>query len=86
MDPSSENLSIDYPYGLWTLVTTSISLVLLLIGGFLIQPRLTERRIRIDDQFILTPTEVASLPSETLVVVLDREDGQDKNDFKYKLP
>ena len=86
MDPSSENLSIDHPHGLWTLVTTSISLVLLLIGGLLIQPRLIERRIRIDDQFILTPTEVASLPSETLVVVLDREDGQDKNDFKYKLP
>jgi len=85
MDPSSENLPIDHPHGLWTLVTTSISLVLLLIGGFLIQPRLTERRIRIDDQFILTPSEVAALPSETLVVVLDREDGQDQNDFKYKL-
>ena len=25
------------------------------------------------------------MPSETLVVVLDREDGQDQNDFKYKL-
>ena len=69
----------------WRLGRTSISLVLLLIGGFLIQPRLTERRIRIDDQFILTPSEVAALPSETLVVVLDREDGQDQNDFKYKL-
>ncbi len=55
MDPSSENLPIDHPHGLWTLVTTSISLVLLLIGGFLIQPRLTERRIRIDDQFIPHP-------------------------------
>ena len=61
MDPSSENLPIDHPHGLWTLVTTSISLVLLLIGGFLIQPRLTERRIRIDDQFILTPTEAGNL-------------------------
>ena len=85
MDPSSENWPIDHPHGLWTLVTTSISLVLLLIGGLLIQPRLTERRIRLDDQFILTPSEVAALPSETLVVVLDREDGQDQNDFKYKL-
>ena len=86
MDPSSENLSIDHPQGLCTLVTTSISLVLLLIGGLLILPYLTERRIKIDDQFILTPSEVTALPSETLVVVLEREDGQDQNDFKYKLP
>ena len=66
-------------------MTTVISLVLLLLGGLLIQPRLVERRTRIDDQFILTPDEVAALPSETLVVVLDREDGQDQHDFKYKL-
>ena len=85
MEPPAENLSVDHPHGLWTLVTTAISLVLLLVGGLLIQPRLVERRTRIDDQFILTPTEVAALPSETLVVVLDREDGQDQNDFKYKL-
>ena len=85
MEPPSENLPADHPHGLWTLVTTAISLVLLLVGGLLIQPRLVERRTRIDDQFILTPDEVAALPSETLVVVLDREDGQDQNDFKYKL-
>ena len=72
MEPSSENLPADHPHGLWTLVTTAISLVLLLVGGLLIQPRLVERRTRIDDQFILTPAEVAALPSETLVVVLDR--------------
>jgi hypothetical protein len=85
MEPSSEKWPAEHPHGLWTLVTTAISLVLLLIGGLVIQPRLVERRTRIDDQFILTPNEVAALPSETLVVVLDREDGQDQNDFKYKL-
>ena len=84
MDPSSENLPIDHPHGLWTLVTTSISIVLLLIGGFLIQPRLTERRIRSDAQFILTPREVAALPSDTLVVVLEREVGHDKTDCEDK--
>ena len=85
MDPSSENLSASQPHGLWTLVTTSISLALLLVGALLIQPRLIERRTKVDDQFILTPSEVAALPAETLVVVLDREEGQDQNDFKYKL-
>ena len=85
MDPSSENLSVSQPHGLWTLVTTSISLALLLVGALLIQPRLIERRTKVDDQFILTPSEVAALPAETLVVVLDREEGQDQNDFKYKL-
>ncbi len=85
MAPSTENSTVEPPHGLGTLVTTSISLVLLLVGGLLIHPRMTERRIRIDDQFILTPSEVAALPAKTLVVVLDREDGQDQNDFKYKL-
>ena len=55
------------------------------IGTLLIQPRLSERRLNIDDQYILTASEVRSLPAGTLAVVLDRSPGEDHSDFKYRL-
>ena len=71
--------------GLWTLLTSAVTIVIVLVGTLLIQPRLSERRLRIDDRYILTPEEVAVLPSETLAVVLDRTPGQDQNGFRYRL-
>jgi hypothetical protein len=59
--------------------------VIAFVGVLLIQPRLSERRLNIDDQYILTATEVRSLPAGTLAVVLDRSPGEDHNDFKYRL-
>ena len=73
------------PTGLWTLLTTGLTLVTVLVGALLIQPRLTERRVVVDDRYILTATEVRSLPAGTLAVVLDRAPGQDQNDFRYRL-
>lgn len=71
--------------GLWTLLTSAVTIVIVLVGTLLIHPRLSERRLRIDDRYILTPEEVAVLPSETLAVVLDRTPGQDQNGFRYRL-
>jgi hypothetical protein len=72
-----------YPSGYWTLLTSGPTVVIALVGALLIQPRLSERRLKIDDQYILTATEVRSLPAGTLAVVLDRSPGEDHNDFKY---
>ena len=74
-----------HPSGYWTLVTSGLTVVIALVGALLIQPRLSERRLKIDDQSILTATEVRSLPAGTLAVVLDRSPGEDHNDFKYRL-
>ncbi len=73
------------PSGLWTLVTSAITILLLLVGSLMIQPRLTDRRAKIDDRFVLTAAEVRALPKGTLAVVLDRDPGQDQNDFKFQL-
>ena len=74
-----------HPSGYWTLVTSGLTVVIALVGALLIQPRLSERRLKIDDRYILTATEVRSLPDETLAVVLNRSPGEDHNDFKYRL-
>ena len=74
-----------HPSGYWTLLTSGLTVVIAFVGVLLIQPRLSERRLNIDDQYILTATEVRSLPDETLAVVLDRSPGEDHNDFKYRL-
>ena len=74
-----------HPSGYWTLVTSGLTVVIAFVGVLLIQPRLSERRLNIDDQYILTATEVRSLPAGTLAVVLDRSPGEDHNDFKYRL-
>ena len=73
------------PAGLWTLLTAAITIVTLLFGSLLIQPRLTERRVKINDRYILTPVEVEALPSGVLAAVLDRRTGEDENAFNYRL-
>ena len=73
------------PSGLWTLLTAAITIVTLLFGSLLIQPRLTERRVKISDRYILTPVEVEALPSGVLAAVLDRGIGDDENAFHYRL-
>ena len=73
------------PSGLWTLLTAAITIVTLLFGSLLIQPRLTERRLKINDRYILTPVEVEALPSGVLAAVLDRRTGEDENAFYYRL-
>ena len=74
-----------HPSGYWTFLTSGLTALIVLVGTLLIQPRLSERRLKIDDQYILTATEVRSLPEGTLAVVLDRSPGEDQNDFKYRL-
>ena len=71
--------------GFLTLASTVISVLTMLMGAFLIQPRLVERRALVDDQHILTVTEVKALPEGVLAVVLDRSQGQDQSDFRYQL-
>lgn len=71
--------------GLWTLVTTLLTLFILLLGGLLIRPRLAERRQALHPRDILSADEVAALPQGTLPVVLDRSLGQDPDDFRYRL-
>ena len=67
--------------GLGALVTSLLTLVLLVLGALLIQPRLSERRQLLHDRDVLTAEEVEALPQGTLPVVLDRRFGQDQNDF-----
>ena len=71
--------------GLGALVTSLLTLVLLVLGALLIQPRLSERRQLLPDRYVLTADEVAALPQGTLPVVLDRRLGQDQNDFRFRL-
>ena len=52
--------------GFWTLLTSAITIVIVLVGTLQIEPRLSERRLRIDERYILTSEEVAALPPETL--------------------
>ena len=70
--------------GLGALVTSLLTLVLLVLGALLIQPRLSERRQLLPDRYVLTADEVAALPQGTLPVVLDRRLGQDQNDFRFR--
>ena len=55
--------------GLGALVTSLLTLVLLVLGALLIQPRLSERRQLLPDRYVLTADEVAALPQGTLPVV-----------------
>ena len=71
--------------GLWALVTSSLTLLIILLGVLLIQPRLSDRREVLHDRDVLTADEVAALPQGTLPVVLDRRLGQDQDDFRYRL-
>ena len=71
--------------GLLALASTVITLLTMVAGALLIQPRLVERRTLVDDQHILTVAEVKALPEGVLAVVLDRSEGQDQTDFRYQL-
>ena len=71
--------------GSLTLATSLITLLTMVVGVVLIQPRLVERRVEIYERFILSSAEVKALPKETLAVVLDRSPGQDQSDFRYQL-
>jgi len=71
--------------GAKALTTTLISILILLLGGLLVQPRLGQRRLFIDDRHVLTPVEVDALPAGTLPVVLDRRLGQTETSFAYRL-
>ena len=73
------------PLGSWALATTLITLLVLLMGALMLQPKLTQRRLNIDGRDVLTADEVAELPEGTLAVVLDRRPGQDASDFRYRL-
>ncbi|WP_115120360.1 hypothetical protein [Synechococcus sp. UW105] len=71
--------------GVKALTTTLISILILLVGALVVQPRVGQRRLFIDDRDVLTPVEVAALPSGTLAVVLDRRMGQSEASFYYRL-
>jgi len=78
-------MSASQAKGLWALVTSALTLLILLLGVLLIQPRLLERRRLFPDRYVLTADEVAALPQGTLPVVLDRRLGQDQKDFRFRL-
>ena len=84
-EPPRTEMTESQVKGLWALVTASLTLFIMLLGGLLIQPRLSERREVLDDRYVLTADEVAALPQGTLPVVLDRRLGQDQHDFRYRL-
>ena len=84
-EPSRTEITESQVKGLSALVTASLTLFIMLLGGLLIQPRLSERREVLDDRYVLTADEVAALPQGTLPVVLDRRLGQDQHDFRYRL-
>ena len=79
-DSGRQNIS-----GIWALATTLITILVVLVGALMLQPKLTQRRLNIDDRDVLTADEVADLPDGTLAVVLDRRPGQDASDFRYRL-
>lgn len=83
--PPAPKPNISAPSGLWTLITSGITILTMLVGALVIRPRLTERRVMVDDRYILTATEVRALPPGTLAVVLDRAPGQNEKDFPYRL-
>ena len=60
-------------------------ILILLLGALLVQPRLGQRRLFIDDRHVLTPVEVEALSDGTLPVVLDRPLGQTETSFAYRL-
>ena len=69
------------PLGSWALATTLITLLILLVGAVMLQPKLTQRRLNIDDRDVLSADEVAELPEGMLAVVLDRRPGQERLTF-----
>ena len=79
-DPGNQQRS-----GTSALATTLITLLVVLVGTLMIQPKLTQRRLNIDDRDVLTADEVADLPDGTLAVVLDRRPGQGPSNFRYRL-
>ena len=60
---------------------TLITLLILLVGAVMLQPKLTQRRLNIDDRDVLSADEVAELPEGMLAVVLDRRPGQERLTF-----
>ena len=56
--------------GFWTLLTSAITIVILLVGSLQIQPRLSERRLRIDERYILTSKEAVSYTHLTLPTIV----------------
>ena len=48
------------PLGSWALATTLITLLVLLVGALMLQPKLMQRRLNIDDRDVLTADEVAA--------------------------
>ena len=81
----SNRLSARSKRGAKALTTTLISILILLLGALMVQPRLGQRRLFIDDRHVLTPVEVEALPAGTLPVVLDRRLGQTETSFAYRL-
>ena len=56
-------MSASQAKGLWAFVTSALTLLILLLGALLIQPRLSERRELLPDRYVLTADEVATLYS-----------------------
>ena len=81
----SNRLSERSKRGAKAFTTTLISILILLLGALLVQPRLGQRRLFIDDRHVLTPVEVEALSDGTLPVVLDRRLGQTETSFAYRL-
>ena len=81
----SNRLSERSKRGSKAFTTTLISILILLLGALLVQPRLGQRRLFIDDRHVLTPVEVEALSDGTLPVVLDRRLGQTETSFAYRL-
>ena len=59
-EPSRTEITESQVKGLSALVTASLTLFIMLLGGLLIQPRLSERREVLDDRYVLTADEVAA--------------------------
>ena len=54
----SETPSKPSPSGSWTLLTSAVTVVIVLLGLLTIQPRLSSRRLTLDERYLLTATEV----------------------------
>ena len=72
-------------FGSQTVASALLSLLVLLGAFFAIRPRFLEGRLRLDDQHILTPTEVKTIPKDHLQVVLGRDLGETEREFKTQL-
>ena len=72
-------------FGSQTLSSALLSLLVLLAAFLALRPRFEEGRLRIDDKYILTATEVQAVPKGTLPVVLGRDLGDTEREFKTQL-